>query len=767
MIEFFRNLIESLNKIFSKIFGKSKETTESSPSIIMTPQATTLGKDVTSETMSWKGVDISEHNGNVDFNALKNAGIEFVIIRCGFGSDYTHQDDSYFETNVQKAEAAGMPWGTYLYSYATNASMAKSEAEHVRRLLNGRVPRYGVWYDVEDPQIANADLTTTCKTFCQEMEKDNLYAGIYASLSWMESKLTKLGDYDKWVAQWNDECTYDGAYGLWQFTNSLSIGGKAFDGNYAYYDYPATIDKMQGVDEPDEPEEKPEDKPTEVPEEKPEKPEKPDIDDSDIDEDIVNDGEVTNPPENDDNVNDGEAGDGEDEGWSVDDGNVPDEEEPEPPIHEHKWSTEWSSDGECHWHECLNPDCPITKNNEKDGYGAHKYDDEHDATCNVCGHVREVEPEHEHKWDTAWSHDGQHHWHECLNPDCDITDNAKKAGYDDHVFSDDQDTTCNVCGYVREVEPPKHEHDWSTEWSSDGTYHWHECLNPGCDITDNKDKDGYGKHEYSDDQDTTCNICGYVREVEPPKHEHDWSDKWTFNETHHWHKCEAAGCDITDDADKDGYAPHVFDDDQDTTCNVCGYVREVEPPKHEHEWSRDWTFSESHHWHECLNDGCDITLDKDKKSYGPHVYDNEYDDTCNVCGYKRSATPEPEPEPGEHMTEEEATKLVVKQLNTYFDNLAKLPASEWAEPMLEAVIKAGIMSGDTEDLKSMRPQDFITREEMATVVTNGLHLNAKVSSWAKASWDKAADCGLLNGERPGDFITREEFAIVLDRLGLV
>ena len=168
-----------------------------------------------------------------------------------------------------------------------------------------------------------------------------------------------------------------------------------------------------------------------------------------------------------------------------------------------------------------------------------------------------------------------------------------------------------------------------------------------------------------------------------------------------------------------------------------------------------------------MNDGCDITLDKDKKSYGPHVYDNEYDDTCSVCGYKRSATPEPEPGPGEHMTEEEATKLVVKQLNTYFDNLAKLPASEWAEPVLEAVIKAGIMSGDTEDLKSMRPQDYITREEMATVVTNGLHLNAGVSSWAKSAWEKAADCGLLNGERPGDFITREEFAVVLDRLGLV
>lgn len=712
--------------------------------------------------MATKGVDISEFNGDVNFSTLKQNGISFVIIRCGYGSDYTHQDDKYFETNVQKAEAAGMPWGTYLYSYAKDADMAKSEAEHVLRLLKGRIPKYGVWYDLEDSQIANSNLTETSRAFCDRLESEGLYVGLYASLSWMENKLNNLSDYDKWVAQWNDECTYDGAYGLWQFTNSLSIGGKTFDGNYAYYDYPATIDKMQGVDEPAQPEEKPEDKPTEVPEEKPEEP---DTDDSDIDEDIVNDGEVTNPPENDDNVNDGEVGDGEDEGWTVDDGNVPGEEEPEPPVHEHKWSTEWSSDGEYHWHECLNPDCPITRNRDKDGYGVHKYDDEHDATCNVCGHVREVEPEHEHKWDTAWSYDGQHHWHECLNPDCDITDNAEKDGYGDHVFSDDQDTTCNVCGYVREVEPPKHEHNWSTDWSSDDTYHWHECLNPGCDITDNKDKDGYGKHEYSDDQDTTCNICGHVREVEPPKHEHDWSDEWTFNETHHWHECEAAGCDITDDADKDGYAPHVFDNDQDTTCNVCGYVREVEPPKHEHNWSKDWTFSETHHWHECLNDGCDITLDKDKKDYGPHVFDSDQDAECNVCGYVREIIPDPDP--GEDLTEKEVQKIVDKVIKQYFSNLEVMPADDWAEIALEAVIKNDIMSGDAGDLDSMRPISHTTRQEMAQVIDNALNLSAtKPSNWAKKVWNKAKKAGIFDGTMPQQMITREQFAEVIVKLGL-
>ena len=76
--------------------------------------------------MQKKGVDISEHNGSVDFQALKNAGVQFAILRLGYGSDYVSQDDSRFSENVRKAETAGMPWGAYLYSYAKTAAMAKS-----------------------------------------------------------------------------------------------------------------------------------------------------------------------------------------------------------------------------------------------------------------------------------------------------------------------------------------------------------------------------------------------------------------------------------------------------------------------------------------------------------------------------------------------------------------------------------------------------------------------------------------------------------------
>ena len=120
--------------------------------------------------MAIKGVDVSEMNGSVDFQALKAAGIQFVLIRCGYGSDYPFQDDACFAENVRKADTAGMPWGAYLYSYAKNADMAKSEAAHTLRVLNGRKPAYGVWYDVEDSQQAGCDLAVICDTYCRAME---------------------------------------------------------------------------------------------------------------------------------------------------------------------------------------------------------------------------------------------------------------------------------------------------------------------------------------------------------------------------------------------------------------------------------------------------------------------------------------------------------------------------------------------------------------------------------------------------------------------
>lgn len=210
--------------------------------------------------MSKKGVDVSKHNGNVDWQAVKNAGYgDFAIIRAGYGGDYTNQDDPQFERNVNECERLGIPYGVYLYSYALNTNDAKGEVNHILRLLKkaGKNFKYGVWFDMEDADgykknhgmPSNSTLVDICYTFCEAVESAGYYAGIYASLSWLNNQLnnSKLDRFDKWVAQWNNSgCTYKKTYSIWQNTNNVSIGGKRFDGNKLIRDF-ATSSQSGGT----------------------------------------------------------------------------------------------------------------------------------------------------------------------------------------------------------------------------------------------------------------------------------------------------------------------------------------------------------------------------------------------------------------------------------------------------------------------------------------------------------------------------------------
>ena len=123
------------------------------------------------------------------------------------------------------------------------------------------------------------------------------------------------------------------------------------------------------------------------------------------------------------------------------------------------------------------------------------------------------------------------------------------------------------------VTPPAHEHRYG-DWSKDGTNHWHECTDADCpeQFESIKDKEA---HIYDDDADTTCNVCGYERTVTPPAHEHRYGD-WSRDGTNHWHECTDAACPNQSESIKDTEA-HIYDDDADTTCNVCGYVRTLTP----------------------------------------------------------------------------------------------------------------------------------------------------------------------------------------------
>ena len=202
-----------------------------------------------------KGIDVSSHNGLVNFEAVKAAGIDFIILRAGYGSDDPGQDDAQFERGVTECDRLGIPWGTYLYSYAMSLDEADSEAEHLLRLLEGKKPLYPVYLDMEDADgykakrggISRELATDICVRVGDRMEAAGYYYGVYASKDWLLNKLDRdrLARFDIWLAQWNDEPTYDGQYGMWQHTSDGSVPGinGRVDLNVTtgYRDYPAHI----------------------------------------------------------------------------------------------------------------------------------------------------------------------------------------------------------------------------------------------------------------------------------------------------------------------------------------------------------------------------------------------------------------------------------------------------------------------------------------------------------------------------------------------
>lgn len=181
-----------------------------------------------------KGIDVSEHQYSIDWNQVASSDIDYAIIRCGYGSDYTSQDDKYWHENVAGCAQAGLPFGVYIYSYATNVDMARSEAQHVLRLLSevDYSPTYPIYLDLEDSSILEAGLTAQdlgdiAEVFCTTLENAGYMAGVYANLNWWNTYLTdaRFDRWERWVAQYNISCDYTGAHTMWQCTSSGTVPG--------------------------------------------------------------------------------------------------------------------------------------------------------------------------------------------------------------------------------------------------------------------------------------------------------------------------------------------------------------------------------------------------------------------------------------------------------------------------------------------------------------------------------------------------------------
>ena len=281
----------------------------------------------------------------------------------------------------------------------------------------------------------------------------------------------------------------------------------------------------------------------------------------------------------------------------------PDNTKPDTPTppHEHTFSTEWSSDGEDHWHAATCEHKEVIKD-----LAAHT-DDGNDGVCDVCDKTYYTPiPPHEHSFSTEWTSDGTNHWHAAI---CEHTEETKDLA--PHADAGN-DGVCDVCDKTYYTPIPPHKHSFSTEWSSDEENHWYAAT---CEHTEEK-KD-LAPHADAGN-DGVCDACGktYYTPVIPEPHRHVYSKEWTSDGTNHWH---AAICEHTDEiAD---LAPHT-DAGNDGICDTCS--KNYYTP-HRHSFSEEWSSDEVNHWHAA---SCEHT--EEIADLAPHT-DAENDGVCDTC----------------------------------------------------------------------------------------------------------------------------------------
>lgn len=180
-----------------------------------------------------KGIDVSHHQGDVDWKKVKATGVQFAIIRAGYGK-YAYQEDPCFEDNIEGAYNAGIPVGVYWYSYADTAAEARQEAEACLTVIKPYKDKITlpVFFDQEyEPAIlsaGNSIRTQCCIAFIKAIEAAGYKAGLYGSQDWLDNKIDDSQIPETatvWVAQYSNKCTYTGRYTIWQYTSSGKVDG--------------------------------------------------------------------------------------------------------------------------------------------------------------------------------------------------------------------------------------------------------------------------------------------------------------------------------------------------------------------------------------------------------------------------------------------------------------------------------------------------------------------------------------------------------------
>lgn len=178
------------------------------------------------------GIDVSSWQEDIDWEKIKNEGIEFAMVRIGFGHNNDGEIvlDSRYKENIKNAKKAGIKVGLYFYSYASNTNEALAQAKWILKTLDGEKLDLPIAFDWEDWNSFNdysfnlIEFNNIAKIFMDTLEKKEYKVMNYGSALYLEN-IWNLGSYDTWLAHYTDETNYEGNYLIWQFTNSGIVEG--------------------------------------------------------------------------------------------------------------------------------------------------------------------------------------------------------------------------------------------------------------------------------------------------------------------------------------------------------------------------------------------------------------------------------------------------------------------------------------------------------------------------------------------------------------
>jgi GH25 family lysozyme M1 (1,4-beta-N-acetylmuramidase) len=201
-----------------------------------TQYTTLLDIDKDKDSAIELGIDVSKWNGDIDWDVVKEEGVDFAIIRCGYRGSSSGWliEDPYFYKNIQGAKKAGIKVGIYFFTQATDQVEAVEEASAAVALLGDIDLDYPVFIDTEgaggNGRADNIDVNTrtaVVNAFCKTIQDSGLEAGVYASRNWYYNNLntSELDGYNIWLAEYRQSPEYTGKYDMWQYTSSGTVSG--------------------------------------------------------------------------------------------------------------------------------------------------------------------------------------------------------------------------------------------------------------------------------------------------------------------------------------------------------------------------------------------------------------------------------------------------------------------------------------------------------------------------------------------------------------